>query len=313
MPAQPFRISQIERAFETRAGLPRPDWNVVVDWAKTVSADVNPHELWTEIAAHWLSKLADTLRNDYAIWESQNFMLLCSREKAECERLIRYCERARKQILGLLGEIASDEGYGKLVVLLLHDAETYFDYISDGYPDEGAFGGSSGMFIPDVYSHIVVLAGRTSEPDAVIAHELTHCFLRHLDLPLWLNEGVTQLAEQEVAGRVYLDMTRELAMKHRSWWNSHTIQEFWHGGSFSAPDDRQELSYSLSKTLTSRLMDLFPDSFAEFVKTASAADAGDAALWATCRGSLNQCVSGILGNQEWSPRPTSWIEEDASK
>ena len=313
MAAQAFRFSDIDGAFEVRAGFPRPNWNVIVEWAETLRDDVNRHELWTEIAAYWLSKLADTLKNDYAIWESQDFMLLCSREKAECERLIRYCEKARKQVLGLLGEIASDGGFGKLVVLLFHDAETYFDYVSDMYPDEGEFGGSGGMFIRDGYSHIVILAGRVSEPETAIAHELSHCFLAHLDLPLWLDEGVTQLAELEVAGRVYVEATRELAMQHRSWWNSDTIQDFWRGGSFSAPDDRQELSYSLAKTLTNRLMDQFPDSFEEFVKTASVADAGDAALWKACCRSLSQCVSEVLGNQDWSPRPASWIEEDASK
>ena len=162
------------------------------------------------------------------------------------------------------------------------------------------------MFIPIGYSHIAVLAGITSEPEATIAHELTHCFLQHLDLPLWLNEGVTQLAEQEVAGGIHYGMTKELAKKHQMWWNGDTIQEFWIGTSFSAPDDRQELSYSLAKTLASHLMDQFQGSFAEFVKTASATDAGESALWNTCRLSLSQCVSNILGNQDWSPRPEEW-------
>ncbi len=55
MTAQSFRLSDIDGAFEVRAGFPRPDWNVIVEWAERLSNDVNRHELWTEIAAHWLS------------------------------------------------------------------------------------------------------------------------------------------------------------------------------------------------------------------------------------------------------------------
>lgn len=310
MAAERFSISHIDGGFEVREGLPRPNWHVIFDWAQTVGDSVDPHEFWTEIAAHWLSQLANTLKNDYAIWESQEFLVLCSRGKAESERLIRYCETARKKILGLLGEMACDEGYGKHVVLLFHDAESFYDYIADAYPEEGEFGGSSGMFIHDYYGHIVVLAGINSGTESTIAHELTHCLLRHLALPLWLNEGVTQLAEQEVAGGVRLGMTKELAKKHQLWWNCDTIQDFWNGAAFSAPDDRQELSYSLAETLASRLMHQFPDSFVEFVKTASDSDAGESALWSTCRKSLSQCISECFGNQDRSPRPERWPEQD---
>jgi hypothetical protein len=310
MPAEPFHITHIEGGFEVRDGLPRPNWPVITQWAETVSDSVSPQKLWTEIVAHWLTQLADTLGNNYAVWESQQFFVLCSRDKNESSRLIRYCETAVKKILGLLGDMVCQEGFGKHVVLLFHDAETYFTYVSDRYPEEGEFGGSSGMFIRDYYDHIAVLAGINLMPESTIAHELTHCLLRHLDLPLWLNEGVTQLAEQEVAGDFREGMTKELAKKHQMWWNVDTIQEFWTGESFSAPDDRQELSYSLAKILANRLMDQFTDTFAEFVKTASATDAGDSALWKTCRLSLSQSVSEFLGNQDWSPRPDEWPKCD---
>lgn len=310
MPAEPFRISHIEGGFEVRDGLPRPNWPVIREWAQSVSDSVNQQDLWTEIAAHWLSQLADTLKNNYAIWESQEFLVLCSRDKAESQRLIRFCEKARKKILELLGGIASDEGFGKLVVLLFHDPDTYYDYVADADPEEGEFATSAGMFIPFDYSHIAVLAAPKSRTEATIAHELTHCFLKHLDLPLWVSEGVAQLAVHEVAGDFPEQMTRESEQEHQLWWNRDTIQEFWIGSSFLGPDDRQGLSYSLSELLTRRLMKEFPESFAEFVKTASATDAGESALWNSCRLSLSQCVSDLFGNQDWSPRPDEWPKYD---
>ncbi len=310
MSSEPFRISHIEGGFEVRDGLPRPNWPVIIEWAQTVSDTVDPHELGTEIAAHWLSQLAAALKNNYAIWESQEFLVLCSRDKADSQRLIRFCETARKKILELLGEIASDEGFGKLVVLLFHDPDTYYDYVADADPEEGEFATSAGMFIPFDYSHIAVLAALKSRTEATIAHELTHCFLKHLDLPLWLNEGVAQLAVHKVAGDFPEKMTRELEQEHQLWWNRDTIQEFWIGSSFLGPDDRQGLSYSLSKLLTNRLVKEFPESFAHFVKAASATDAGESALWKTCRLSLSQCVSDLFGNQDWSPRPNEWPQYD---
>ena len=139
MTVEPFRISHIEGGFEVRDALPRPNWPVIIEWAQTFSDTIDPHELWTEIAAYWLSQLADTLKNNYAIWESQEFLVLCSRDKVESHRLIRFCEKSRKKILELLGGIASDEGLGKLIVLLFHDPDTYYDFVADTYPEEGEF------------------------------------------------------------------------------------------------------------------------------------------------------------------------------
>ena len=295
-------IEEISDYFDYRNGYPRPAWELIQNWVDGLPADSDFHFVWTEVVANWLGRLSDHLQDNYSIWESQNFLIVCNRAKADCERLVLFCERARRQILETLGKVVVDEGFGKIVILILTDSDDYYDYVSDWYPDDGEFGGSSGMFLSGHYPHIVVFAGPSALCEATIAHELTHFFLRHLDLPLWLNEGITQIVEREIAGLWSQERDQELSRKHAKWWNSATIQEFWTGTSFSAADDRQQLSYDLALQMVSQLLHRFPQTFAEFLSSASSVDAGDAALWNSCRLSLNQCVADILGNQDWSPK-----------
>lgn len=122
MPANPFHVPFIEGAFEIREGLPRPNWEVIYAWSESVPENIPRSVVWTELAAHWLDQLVKTFKSGYAIWESAEFLLLSSREKAESEGVIRFCDRARRSILEFLPQIASDEGYGKHVVLLFSDS-----------------------------------------------------------------------------------------------------------------------------------------------------------------------------------------------
>ena len=303
MANEQIRLDEIDNFFIYRHGYPRPDWEQLYDWVEALPQDSDFHHVWTEIQAKWLGKLSDHLQDNYSIWESLNFLMVCNRPKADSERLTRFCEKARKRILELLGHAAADGGYGKIVVLILSDSDDYFDYIGDWYPDEGEFGGTSGMCLTSGgCPHVAVLAGPSRPCEATIAHELNHFFLQHLDLPRWLDEGITQVVEQEVAGWTRPEQDRELSRKHAKWWNPETIQEFWSGESFFAPDDRQEMSYDLALQMAKHLLRKFPSTFADLLKSAISADAGDAALWVTCKYSLNQCVADILGNQGWTPR-----------
>jgi len=297
-----FRFDEVDNFFAYRHGYPRPDWDRLYQWVDALPGDLDRQHVWTEVQARWLGRLSDHLQDNYSIWESVNFLLVSNRPKPDCERLIRFCEKSQARILKLHGNAVVDEGFGKIVVLILSDSDDYFDYIGDWYPEEGEFGGSSGVCLSGPCPHIAVLAGLSATCEAMIAHELNHYFLQHLDLPRWLDEGITQIVEEEIAGLGKPERDRELSRKHAIWWNSETIQEFWSGQSFSAPDDRQQMSYDLAMQMASHLLQKFPSTFAEFLTSAKSADAGDAALWEKCRYSLNQCVAEILGNQDWNPK-----------
>ena len=296
-----FVVPEIDGAFEMRIGLPRPNWPGLYEWVERVTPEIDLHVVWTEIAANWLGRLAKTLGGSYAIWESKNFLLLSSRSKSGSEHLIKSCERFRQLILDTLPGVATDGGIGPHVVLAFASVHTYYNYVADFHPEEGEFGGSAGMFLDEDYSHIAVCAPENSDVEPIIAHELVHNLVRHLAMPIWLNEGVTQVVESRLARQSPFELTKDLLKRHRDWWTPETVQEFWKGTVFHAPDDRQELGYSLAQILFRNLMTDYPRGVMTFLRQADAADAGNRALISSCGTSLSDSVAQFLGDGDWSP------------
>lgn len=295
-------LSKIPDAMEVRNCLPRPKWEVIGRWVVTnVEAD-SLESTWTGIARDWLGRLAQALSAGYAVHESPDFMLLTADAK-QARRVLSWCEHARRQILEKLDNVASDDGYGKHVVLVFADMKAYYDYISVYYPDEGEFGLSGGIFLPDGYGHFAISAGHHGHYERTIAHEMTHVLLQHLPLPLWLNEGVTQFMEDLVLGASYFSVEYETLRLHRGYWNENTIHAFWSGDSFYYADDGQKLSYHLAQVLFRNLVSDYPRAIKEILKQASFRDAGNAAIVRACKVTLADMATQFLGQGEWAPRP----------
>lgn len=237
----------------------------------------------------------------YVVTESSEFLLL-SKDSAELsDRLLGFCENARRTILETLVDVARDEGFGKHVVLAFEDIENYYDYIADFYPDKGEFALSGGIFLDHGYGHFVICMAYGNEHDRTIAHELNHALIRHLPLPLWLNEGVTQVVEDIVVGSSYFAVDHTTIRRHREYWSGESIHAFWSGSSFFSPDEGQELSYHLSQVLFRNLMSDFPKQISEFLNTAIYRDAGNSALKRLCQTSLGHRVKQFLGEGTWEP------------
>ena len=293
-----------------RNSLPRPNWTAITDWLNSNFSNHDLDKVWSELAVQWLELLIDALPNGYSLSNSEEFYLLSDTESEKANGILRMCEISRRVILETLPGVARDEGYGKHVVLAFGSTDLYYDYISDFYPEEGNFGLSGGTFFDEGYGHLALCMACTAEHDRVITHELTHALLRHLPLPLWLNEGVTQVAEDTVAGSISFTINNELANRHREYWNSESIHAFWSGDSFYHSDDGQELSYHLAQVLFRNLMSDFPKQILRFLSTANFADAGNKALIELCNVSLGDRVAQFLGEDQWSPR-TVYFDLDA--
>ena len=295
-------LNSIPKSLEIRLGLPRPDWAVIHDWVENNIAPPGLNIAWNQLANDWLRALIDALPTGYECYESPEFVLLSDFDSRQAGWLLRWCEHSRHVIMKTLTGVAQDEGYGKHVVLALSDPESYHDYILDFYPDEGEFAGSGGIFVDRGYGHIALWAADSAEHDRTIAHELTHALLSHLPLPMWLNEGVTQVVEDTVMESSYFTVDREIRQRHRTFWTPETMDEFWSGESFSRPDDGQELSYHLAQILTHNLMSDYPQQVTDILNAADRRDAGEAALLQVCGVSLNARITQFLGEGDWSPR-----------
>ncbi|GAB5517554.1 hypothetical protein [Rhodopirellula baltica] len=310
MTAEPSLFA-IPQAIEKGGRFIKPNWAAVYDWVDANVPVDQLNETWTLLAGQWLNALRETLGEGYSIAESDEFMLVGRTDARLTNRILSSSEHARRTILKTLPDVAKDEGYGKHVVLAFSDMESYYDYISDFYSDEGEFGLSCGVFLDEGYGHFAICLAYGDDYERTIAHELNHNLLRHLPLPLWLNEGVTQVMEDMVLGGSYFRTDHEIVRRHRAYWNPKTIDTFWSGESFFSPDDGQELSYHLSQVLFRNLMSDFPRQVSPLLNTAQYVDAGEAAMKQLCNVSLGDRVAQFLGPGKWKPAQTYSVSDDS--
>lgn len=238
--------------------------------------------------------------------ESAHFMLLSAQGQREADVLVNYLERSRKRVLATLPGIAAASGYGKSVVMVFSDEDSYYRYITHygtGSSEPEAYSG--GMFIDAGYGHFVFARGRFEHMEPVVVHELTHCLVRHLPIPAWLNEGLAVNTEHRFAAQRPRYEAQELQYLFSRFWDASTIQEFWSGKSFMRPDDGQPLSYELARHLV-QLLDKDYPMLARFCNAASRADGGDAAAQSVIGMGLDDLMAVVLGPGPWKPQPALW-------
>lgn len=286
---------------------PVPDWAQVTapEGAEAAALDA----FWSSAARGWLLSLRQHLGESYRLQESEHFMLLGPLPDRALRLTLDYAERARRQILTLLQGIARDDGDGKIVILVLEDADRYYSYVStyapEMPPDQDALALSGGMFIQHGYGHFVFVADAMDRMEPVIAHELTHGLLTHLPLPAWLNEGIAVNTERRIAPLAVPPTAADLPARQQAFWNAQTIQQFWSGRSWLRPDEGNELSYALSTTFVHVLAQDWA-AFVCFANAASYVDAGQAAAVAELSFPLDHLAQVVLGEGDWTPDPARW-------
>lgn len=291
-------------AWRSGTSLPIPDWEAV-PWVETADA-AQLHRHANGLAAAWLDAAAAALPEGYRRLETANFMLLSTLDDRPAAVLLDYLERSRRRVLATLPGIAHDGGHGKTVAMVFDDEESYYGYVANyGSSSSEPEAFSSGMFIDAGYGHFVFAQGPFEAMEPVVVHELTHCLVRHLDIPAWLNEGLAVNTEHRFTHARPRYRPNELKYMLENFWNEETIQEFWNGKSFQRPDDGQPLSYELAKLLV-HLLDKDYAALARFCNSASRGDAGAQASAAMLGTSLEDLVAIVLGPGNWAPRPTAW-------
>jgi hypothetical protein len=284
-------------------GYPRPDWRAIEQLLTRVP-ESSRHENWCAAARAWMELTARHLGSPYAVSETPNFLLLGHLGERHTGLLKAFVEKTRREILHRLAGVAADEGFGKSVVMLFDTQDGYYQYVS-WFHEEGEFPLSSGMFLNREYGHIAIPFHDLSETEATLAHELTHSYVRHLPIPVWLNEGLAVTIEDELCGTHPLRMDQKRLDEHREFWNEETIQEFWSGKSFGRTDEGNGLSYELARYCIRALAhDL--DAFTRFANQASWQDGGEAAALEVYEGSLGGLIEQFFGKGDWIPAPQRW-------
>ena len=303
-PSPPF-----DEWFVNHHGMPQPLWWHVSAWERSEVADGDRETWLRDFIREWLRRLASALGPHYVVDESENFHLLSTLSGAPRSDALKFLERARKTILGVLGERIAPRGtVGKHLVLRFRTEEEYLCYVAHWLPDRES-AATSGMCIYGDYVHIA-----SFEPQVfgvinhILVHELAHNLTFHLPQPTWLREGLAMFFESDISGGNVRGLDRDFVEEHRAFWNPETIQRFWKGESFSSVDG-QHLSYSLADTLFRLIRsEVRPamDASQRFVLAAAWNDAGDSAARNYLGVGLDEVVALFLGQGDWRPKPETW-------
>lgn len=289
-------------------GVPVLDWGALTEWAQRSGAPEAATAAVDQGRRAWLLHLRDALGPGVHLHTSDDAYILSTLEPKVVEATAQYVAKARRRIARVLGDLAHFPPDERSIVIVLDSEEDYYSYVSIYYPSEGEFAFSGGMYINAGCPHFVDVRADLSTIEPVIAHELTHSALAHLQLPKWLDEGLAVNTEHRVAGaRQPLYTPQELHRVHMKFWNAERIQEFWTGASFDRTDDGNLLSYELARIIVEQMARHW-DSFSRFVASASYEDAGASAAMNTLSIRLGAYASALLAiepSASWEPDGTA--------
>lgn len=301
-----------ERMFIFDSRFARPNPVAIQDWLQNDVPDGEWRTAANALGWRWLRLLVPAMSEPHALSESPHFYILTLPKVDEVKRMLRFLEETRVQVLRALASAAPPSDRPKHIVVVCGRREDYDELVAtESSVDERDLADSGGMFFSQGFSRIALPSATLTDFHATVVHELVHDCVAHLPLPMWLNEGVTQMLEYELVSWRPFHLDREVMKKHASHWTAETIQEFWSGRAFSLPGDSQMLSYNLAVVLVRKIMGEVaygPEDFWAFVREAKAGDAGDVALRAQFEVSLEEVVSDFLGPGPWTPRLENCVE-----
>ena len=295
------KLSQIPHSFH----FPRLDWHSIRVWVEEHIDNAEQSDAWREIVIQWLETLNNALSDRYQIDAGTDVILFFSRNFEHGKSLLSFSQSGLAGIRKALGDVACEAWLGPLPILVFADSYDYHDYLSGASPDSEKIP-SLGMCFRNAKDYVhVALAGYTwPELQKMIFHELTHACLSHLTLPLWLEEGVAQLAEEEAVpawSRFSLEAAQ--AKELREFWCANGLREFWWESGFQAMDEIQSYSYQLAQVLFRLLLTDHRPKIADLLRHADAADAGDAAAREVLGISVDDLAAKFLGEGDWRPFP----------
>jgi hypothetical protein len=300
-----FDLSRFPEAFLYVDGFSRPNWPFI----RRLLKEAPQEELglvWVAVGKQWMDRLAQDLGADYRVDESDQFFLVSALKPQTAREVITMAESTLAGIESALGEAAWKSKYGKHVVLLFEEDDDYYQYVSYFYR-EGLHPTSGGCLLTRDYVHIAIPRYPNMDLRRILAHELTHNCLVHLQLPTWLNEGLAQWFDRSFSRYPRDLLEGDLRERHFAFWNPTTIQKFWAGTSFSEPGESNELSYNLAEIFVNLLVS-HKERFAAFVHQAQRTDAGQtAALDCLCM-DLGSLAETFVGEGSWRPVRKAMVE-----
>ena len=306
--AEPF---DLKASLQYVNGLPVPDWGAVSKWLEGIPTPEAALIAWGTCEIAWLQHMRAALGPGYHLTARGDALLLSSVEDNIARATLAFMGKTLDRITRVLDGVAQVPEWGKDILIVFDDDETYYRYVSRYYDEDGEFARSSGMRIGVGCSHFVTRKAELRAVEPVIAHEMAHECLGHLPIPAWLNEGIAVNTEQRLCPPPPpLFTPREMHERHREFWGESEIQEFWSGKSFLRSDAGNELSYDLARILVAQFSSEW-ERFRAFVLDADLADAGESAARRHLGIELGAAAAALVEHDAvvgWEPDPRKWRE-----
>lgn len=145
-------LADISEHLHIKEGFCHPDWASISEIIETSLPESEWNSAWEAASRMWVERIREKLGEDYQIFETAKFIILSEAPLRIIKDTCKTCEDSLKRILANLEGAASDEGYGKHVVLMFANLDDYYGYITYFYPDgenpmsSGVCLGGDGMF-----------------------------------------------------------------------------------------------------------------------------------------------------------------------
>lgn len=248
-------------------GLSHVDWSLADAWLARHHPD-DPL-MRRAIAAAWLELMREEFEGDYQAWRTLRYDALTPFGGTLGQRIRSAADRSLDELTRSLKPIRGEEPIPAFVMVGMATTKSYYTLLSPLYPD-GHFATSGGVYSREIDGRPPMLAlnlGGQTHADTTIAHELTHHALASAELPLWIEEGLTQMMEERVTNVANFQMNAELVSKQRARWSGDRLHEFLSGDGYHSPDDDdQQLAYLLSQWIVRRCLEERPKPFFAFLR-----------------------------------------------
>ncbi len=282
---------------EPGSPFPLPDWNQVGTWIASFPP-ARHQDLWCGVTRQWALGIAKAFGGGCNVFETAQVLAVLPGDLGRGKRAVKHYDEVLATLRATLHGMLRAEYLGKCTLFIAPDQDTYYRYLSL-YTAPGEHIQSGGVYLNRGNSHIALPSPESMFQTRVIAHEMCHDLLGHHRLPLWLNEGVTQIAEAAIAGRPFVEGQSKTIKEHRAFWTPDNIALLWGGKGFDTPGETAALSYDLAYLIVQAFLALDRARMAAVVCRAEPADAGFAAFREIYHQTPADLLEEMFGPGDW--------------
>ena len=295
---------RVEHLWQRVHGLPRVDWRLAALWIARQTDEEDPAKWRRAIMGACLDELRDSLTTDHRRWRSAHVEGLAPLEGPVGQAVSTIAEQACTRLRQDLRRIRGDAAIPPVAIVLIQPTDAYVNFVDSYFPEEGAFAMTGGLYLNDGAGAFPLIAVNASAPHgcaAAVVHELTHHCLHGCAIPIWAEEGLTQMMEERLHVGSGFELSAEWVERHRTRWSEVGIDAFVDGSAFLSPErDTQELAYHLAQWVVRGELTRRPDRFFTFL--AHCRDQGpDPAFASALGGTPTDLINAIVFGTDAAP------------